>query len=228
MSSHLRQMNCVWMAGRLISTAATPLIYSRISHWFPSDTGYLIHPRRWGMRNFGGEKRRMEYALRHLDCTVALFFRLAFLPFFFFSSDAAVPQSCGCNSVTVLPPPQSPCSTTTITTTFFPFLSLHLYLSPPSVRRAPAPSPRVCRGVSEWWSFSGPCERSCGFSVPHIRGRALALCMLQEFGLAEHQALTTSSPALAAARRGPDKLPEPRSQMYMKLCRCPTVYIYIH
>lgn len=107
MSSHLRQMNCVWMAGRLISTAATPLIYSRISHWFPSDTGYLIHPRRWGMRNFGGEKRRMEYALRHLDCTVALFFRLAFLPFFFFSSDAAVPQSCGCNSVTVLPPPIS-------------------------------------------------------------------------------------------------------------------------
>lgn len=108
MSSHLRQMNCVWMAGRLISTAATPLIYSRISHWFPSDTGYLIHPRRWGMRNFGGEKRRMEYALRHLDCTVALFFRLAFLPFFFFSSDAAVPQSCGCNSVTVLPPPNLP------------------------------------------------------------------------------------------------------------------------
>lgn len=173
------------------------------------------------------KKRRMEYALRHLDCTVALFFRLAFLPFFFFLSDAAVPQSCGCNSVTVLPP-ASPCSTTTITTTFILFLSLHLYLSPPSVRRAPAPSPRVCRGVSEWWSFSGPCERSCGFSVPHIRGRALALCMLQEFGLAEHQALTTSSPALAAAKRRPDKLPEPHSQMYMKLCRCLTVYIYIH
>ena len=94
------------MAGRLISTAATPLIYSRnlplVSIWYRlSDSPRAAEE--WEIS--AEEKRRMEYALRHLDCTVALFFRLAFLPFFFFSSDAAVPQSCGCNSVTVLPPP---------------------------------------------------------------------------------------------------------------------------
>lgn len=93
------------MAGRLISTAATPLIYSRnlplVSIWYRlSDSPRAAEE--WEIS--AEEKRRMEYALRHLDCTVALFFRLAFLPFFFFSSDAAVPQSCGCNSVTVLPP----------------------------------------------------------------------------------------------------------------------------
>lgn len=83
-------------------------------------------------------------------------------------------------------------------------LSLHLYhsltLPSPSMGLALAPSLRLRQGVSEWWSFSGPWEWSCGFSVPHIRGRALALCMLQEFSLAENQALTTSSVALAAAR----------------------------
>lgn len=88
-------------------------------------------------------------------------------------------------------------------TTTFLFLSLHLCLSPsPASSLALAPSLCLCPGVSEWWSFSGPCKRSCGFPVPHIRGRALALCMLQEFGLAENQALTTSSPALAAASTG--------------------------
>lgn len=113
---------------------------------------------------------------------------------------------------------------------FFLFLSLHLYLSlplpPPSVRGALAPSLRLCRGVSEWWSFSGPCERSCGFSVPHIRGRALALCMLQEFGLAEHQALTTSSPALAAASTGQTNYLSPIRNIHeiMPMSHC--LYLY--
>ncbi|CAB1446110.1 unnamed protein product [Pleuronectes platessa] len=35
-----------------------------------------------------------------------------------------------------------------------------------------------------------------------------------EFGLAEHQALTTSAPAPAAASAGPDKLPEPHSRLH--------------
>lgn len=132
--------------------------------------------------------------------TLWLYSHSIFLPclFVFFSSYAAICQSHGCSTATV--PPSNP------STTYFLFLSLHLYLSLPlflpSVRLDLTPSLRLCRGESEWWSFSGPCERSCGFSVPHIRGKALALCMLQEFGLAEHQALTTSSPALAAASAG--------------------------
>lgn len=140
------------------------------------------------MRSFRGEKRNGICIKTPWRYSHSIF--PPCLPLFF-SSYAAIPQSCGCN---------------TDSTTFVSFLTLHLYLSlslpPPLVRLALAPSLRLWQGVSEWWSFSGPCERSCGFSVPHIRGRALALCMLQEFGLAEHQALTTSSPALAASSAG--------------------------
>lgn len=145
------------------------------------------------MRNFRGEKMS-GICIK----TPRLYSRSIFPPRFspFLSpppSYAAIPQSRGRNTVTVLSlfPPSLP-------------LSLHLYhsltLPSPSMGLALAPSLRLHQGVSEWWSFSGPWEWSCGFSVPHIRGRALALCMLQEFSLAENQALTTSSVALAAAR----------------------------
>lgn len=96
---------------------------------------------------------------------------------------------------------------------------------------APRSPLHLCRGVSEWWSFSGPCERSCGFPVPHIRGRALALCMLQEFGLARHQApnylLSLARHRRRRQEQGPDKLPEHALAMYTKLRprrRC--LYLY--
>lgn len=148
------------------------------------------------------KKRWMEYALRHptIQSHTHILSPL-------FSPYGAIPQSYGWNtdsSPLRHPPP------------------LHLYLSPslppPTVRHAL--SLHLCWGVSEWWSFSGPCERSCGFSVPHITGRTLALCMLQEFGLAEHQALTTSS------QHRPDKLPEPHSQYTWKYANVP-LFIFI-
>lgn len=80
----------------------------------------------------------MEYALRHPDYTVTLFFRLDF-PFFY----AAIPQSCGCNTVTggYLPPPPS---------SFFSLFTSISLLSCllPLVRHAVAPSRRLW-GVSE-------------------------------------------------------------------------------
>lgn len=84
----------------------------------------------------------MEYALRHLDYTAALFFHLAFPLFSPPPSYAAIPQSRGRNTVTVLSlfPPSLP-------------LSLHLYhsltLPSPSMGLALAPSLRLRQGVSE-------------------------------------------------------------------------------
>lgn len=77
----------------------------------------------------------MEYALRRLNYTVIYsIFLLCFPPY------VAIPQSCGCNTVTIAP-----------STTLFLFLSLHLYLSPsllpPTVHHAL--SLHLCRGVSE-------------------------------------------------------------------------------
>lgn len=133
----------------------------------------------------------------------------------FFSSYAAIPQSCGRSAPTVPPPSDS-------------LPSFHLPFPPLLPRCAPAlaPSRRLCRGVSEWWSFSGPREWSCGFSVPHIRGRALAFCMLQEFGLAEHQALTTSSPALAAASAGQTNYLSPAHSIHEITLMSHCLYLY--
>lgn len=193
------------MAGRLISTTATPLIYFRISHCFPSDTDYLIYSRHWGMRN----SRRKE--MNGICIKTPWLYRVYFstLHSVFFSSYTTISQSCGHNGGTVTPlsfPQALP-----------PFLFLPLYrhrslLPCLPTRHTSTSPPRLCQGVSEWWSFSGPREWSCGFSVPHIRSRALAFCMLQEFGLAMHQALTTSSLTLTAASAELDKLPEAHSQ----------------
>ncbi len=139
-------------------------------------------------------------------------------PFFY----AAIPQSCGCNTVTggYLPPPPS--------SSFSLFSPLSRSLPASILPRCATLSLHLPRlwSVSEWWSFSGPCERSCGFSVPHIRGKTLALCMLQEFGLAEHQALTTFSPALAAASTGQTNYLNPICKIHeiMPMSHC--LYLY--
>lgn len=152
------------------------------------------------------EKRWMEYALRHPGYTESIF--PPYILSFFFSY-TTISQSCGHNGGTVTP--------LSLPQALPPFLFLPLYrhrslLPCLPTRHTSTSPPRLCQGVSEWWSFSGPHEWSCGFSVPHIRSRALAFCMLQEFGLAVHQALTTSSLTLTAASAELDKLPEAHSQ----------------
>lgn len=101
MSSRWRQMNCVWTVGRLIWGAATPLIYSSISHWSsPSDTGYQIHlhPLRNEESETDGICIQTPWLYSHSIFPVVL------LPFF--SPHVVAPQSCGCNALTL--PPSSP------------------------------------------------------------------------------------------------------------------------
>lgn len=195
MSSRLRRMNCVWSAGGLIGGAATPLIYSSISHWSPpSDTGYQIHlhPLRDEEFETDGICIQTPWLYSHS------IFPAALSPFF--SPHVATPQSWGCNAPTL--PPSSSSSSSPLPL-FTPVSRLACLLPRcASLSRSISGGVLVSDGVLVD-PASGPvvcvCGGGCFFPVPHITDRALALCTLQEFGLAEYQALTSSSPVFPSA-----------------------------
>lgn len=144
----------------------------------------------------------MEYASRHLDWTPAPFF----LPRFRLSSPSTWPllnhAAAALRPCLPSSPSASPSSRATAT---LPRSNSGRVLVSDGVLVNPASGPVV-------WVFFFVFFFDFFFPVPHITGRALALCTLQEFGLAEHQALTTSSRALARASTGPDKPAEPCAQ----------------
>lgn len=153
MSGHLRQMNCVWMEGGPVETTATPLIFSAIFHWFPSDTAYLIQPHGWGMRHCRGERMDGICIKTHWQQSL------------YFSDPPPLPTHTHAHP-TSHPHMQPFLNHAVVTPWLYPHRHLSSPLSLPSSASSCALSPSLhlfSRGVSEWWSFSGPCERPCGF-----------------------------------------------------------------